>query len=257
MKIAFITDIHGNSIGLDAVLKDIAASHVVDAYWFGGDYSGAGPDPVGVLERITRLTPAVFVRGNADRRMYENIIPIPFEEVKQRPELLPLLVDATAVMSWGSGAVASQGWLNWFRRLPVEQRLRLPDGTKLVMSHASPGRDTGEGFFSRQSDDKLVQLAEGCKDDVIVVGHMHDPCQRRVGKHHWVNPGSVGNPMTSDPRASYAILNADESGYEFSFYRVDYDRDAVITMARERGYPDVNNLIEYFSGIHAPDRPWY
>jgi hypothetical protein len=86
---------------------------------------------------------------------------------------------------------------------------------------------------------------------------MHDPTQRRVGKHHWVNPGSVGNPMTPDPRACYAILEADETAYEFTLYRVDYDRDAVITMARERCYPYVDNLIEYFNGVHAPDRPWY
>lgn len=257
MQIAFIMDIHGNSIGLDAVLADIAANQHVDAYWFGGDYVSGGPDPIGVLERITRLMPAVYIRGNADRRIYENDLPLPLEVVQQRPELIPMLADLAASLAWSVGAVATQGWLDWFRRLPVEHRQRLPDGTNLLMVHASPGRDTGAGFFSRQSDDNLAQLAAGCTDDVIVVGHTHDPCERRVGRHHWVNPGSVGNPMNPDPRACYALLNADEAGYRFTIHRVDYDRDAVIAMARERCYPGVNSLIEFFNGIHAPDRPWY
>jgi predicted phosphodiesterase len=184
MQIAFIMDIHGNSIGLDAVLADIAAKHHVDAYWFGGDYSSGGPDPVGVLQRITKLSPAVFVRGNGDRRLYEGGMALPLEVVQQRPELIPLLVKLTASLAWSMGAVASHGWLDWFRQLPVEQRLQLPDGTKLLMVHASPGRDTGSGFFSRQTDEKLVQLAEGCDADVIGVGHTHDPCERRVGRHH-------------------------------------------------------------------------
>jgi predicted phosphodiesterase len=257
MQIAFIMDIHGNSIGLDAVLAEIESRHKVDAYWFGGDYASAGPDPVGVLNRISQLKPAVFIRGNGDRYMYESARPLPFEAVQERPELIRLFVDTTATMAWGIGAVASHGWLNWFRELPLEQRLVLPNGSKLLMVHASPGRDSGEGFFSRQTDEKLAELASACEDDIIVVGHCHDPAQRQVGRHHWVNPGSIGNPMNPDPRACYAILEADESGYEFSFYRVDYDRDALITMAEERRYPQVDNLIEFFSGLHAPDRPWY
>jgi predicted phosphodiesterase len=257
MQIAFISDIHGNRIGLDAVLADVEANHNVDAYWFGGDYSLGGPDPVGVLERIRRLSTAVYVRGNADRRVYEPAHPLPFDVVAQRPELIPLLADVTAVAAWGIGAVVSHGWLDWFMQLPVEQRLRLPDGTNLLMVHASPGHDSGDSFFSRQTDEQLIELAGDCADDVIVVGHTHDPGQRHVGRHHWVNPGSVGNPMNPDPRASYAILNADESGYEFTLHRVDYDRDAVITMARERLYPNVQDLIDFFNGIHAPDRPWY
>jgi predicted phosphodiesterase len=258
MKLAFIADIHGSSIGLDAVLADIRTRHTVDGYWLGGDYCSGGPDPIGVLERLVRLPNARFIRGNADTRIINSGQLYPtLDEVRQRTELLPLLVNMHSALAWTVGAVANRGWLGWFANLPLEQRLRLPDGTKLLMVHASPGHDSGDGLYPNQSDEKLMQLAAGCEDDLIVVGHTHVPCQRKVGPRHWVNPGSIGQPMSGDPRASYAILNADKSGYEFTFYRVDYDREAVIAMARERRYPFVQDLIEYFDGIHKPDRPWY
>jgi hypothetical protein len=63
--------------------------------------------------------------------------------------------------------------------------------------------------------------------------------------------------MNPDPRACYAILDANESSHTFTIYRVDYDRDALITMALENCYPGVNSLIEFFNGVHAPDRTWY
>jgi predicted phosphodiesterase len=258
MKLAFIADIHGSSIGLDAVLADIRARHKVDGYWLVGDYCSGGPDPLGVLERIIKLPNARFIGGNADSRLVNGGQLYPtFDEARQRTELLPLLVNMRSALSWTIGAVANSNWLNWIANLPLEQRLRLPDGTKMLMVHASPGRNSGDALHPGLSDARLAALGAGCEDGLIVVGHTHIPCQRHVGPHHWVNPGSVGQPMSGDPRACYAILDADKSGYVFTFYRVDYDREAVLAMARERHYPFVQDMEEYFAGIHKPDRPWY
>ncbi len=55
MKIAVLSDIHGNSVALDAVLRDISSQGGVDAYWVLGDLVALGPDPVGVLERLSKL----------------------------------------------------------------------------------------------------------------------------------------------------------------------------------------------------------
>src|SRR5947207_15407140 len=55
MRIALLSDIHGNPLALDAVLTDIEAQGGVDTYWLLGDFSSLGYDPVGVLERVTKL----------------------------------------------------------------------------------------------------------------------------------------------------------------------------------------------------------
>ena len=67
MRIALLSDIHGNPLALDAVLADIEAQGGVDTYWLLGDFSSLGYDPVGVLERVTKLPNAFFLRGNHDR----------------------------------------------------------------------------------------------------------------------------------------------------------------------------------------------
>ena len=52
MRVAIFSDIHGNIITLDAVLKDIANSGSFDEYWILGDLVALGPCPVEVLERV-------------------------------------------------------------------------------------------------------------------------------------------------------------------------------------------------------------
>ena len=67
MKLAIIADIHGNSLALEAVLDDVERSGGADAYWLLGDYVAIGFDPLAVMQRISVLPKAIFVRGNTDR----------------------------------------------------------------------------------------------------------------------------------------------------------------------------------------------
>ena len=60
MRIALLSDVHGNLITLEAVLKDIEANGGVDGYWVLGDLAALGYDPVGTLERLSKL-PGVYV----------------------------------------------------------------------------------------------------------------------------------------------------------------------------------------------------
>jgi len=67
MRIAILSDMHGNCVALDAVLADIATQGPVDAYWLLGDLVAMGPDPVGVMHRIHALPNYQAIRGNTDR----------------------------------------------------------------------------------------------------------------------------------------------------------------------------------------------
>ena len=64
-RIALLADIHGNSLALDAVLAHIQAQGGVDDYWVLGDLCAIGYDPVGVLERLSALPNAIFIRLEA------------------------------------------------------------------------------------------------------------------------------------------------------------------------------------------------
>src|SRR5687767_12043569 len=106
MKLALLSDIHGNSVALDAVLADIKAQGGVDAHWILGDLVAIGHDPVGVLERLTQLPNARFVRGNTDRYVFAGDRPFPsLTEAEADPKLLSVLVEVAGTMAWTQGAL--------------------------------------------------------------------------------------------------------------------------------------------------------
>ena len=79
MKTALLADIHGNPVALDAVLRD-ATDIEVDSYVINGDLVAIGHDPVGVLERLTKLPKTVYLRGNTDRYVVNEEGPYPTVE---------------------------------------------------------------------------------------------------------------------------------------------------------------------------------
>src|SRR5437588_1029891 len=88
MRLAILSDIHGNPIALDAVLADIGSLGEVDAYWVLGDFTALGYDPVTPLEKISALPHASFTRGNTDRYVVTGELPFPQQEVRENLNLL-------------------------------------------------------------------------------------------------------------------------------------------------------------------------
>ncbi len=255
MRIVLLADIHGNSIALDAVLADIQAQGDVDAYWILGDLVAIGHDPAGVIDRLYRLPEAHFVRGNTDRYVVTGVRPRPTrEEVKADTGLLSLSTGIAQSFTWTQGAVTASGWLEWLAKLPLEQRLVLPDGTRLLGVHASPGHDSNQGIHPALSEKELQSLLAGCNADLVCVGHTHWPLDLKVGDVHLVNVGCVSNPLPPDLRASYVILDAGESGYQLQQRRVDYSHLAVIAAVERVRHPAASHITRLMRGEYEP--PW-
>jgi predicted phosphodiesterase len=253
-RIALLADIHGNSIALDCVLQDIEARGGVDEYWFLGDHVAIGHDPVGVLERITALKNAKFIRGNTDRLTTDFDQRWPLEE--NAGESTDLLLRNTRVarsFAWTTGAVAVTGWLPWLSQLPLDIRRTLTDGTRVLAVYASPGTDDGFGIHIMMSDQEVEETIRGCEADLIFVGHTHFPFDRRVDGVRVINPGSVSNPLPPDLRACYVILTANEDGYEIEFRRVEFDREAVIQAVKEVHQPSWEYIASFMEGRRKPD----
>jgi predicted phosphodiesterase len=251
MKMALFSDIHGNSVALDAVLADIKAQGGVDSYWVLGDLVAIGHDPVGVLERLIQLPNVRFVRGNTDRYIYAGHRPFPsLAEAEADPKLLPILVEVAGTMAWTQGALTANGWVEWLAALPIEIEEVLPDGTRLLGVHASPGRDVGDGIAPGMSDEEIEVSLQECSADLICVGHTHRPLNQRVGRWHVVNLGSLSNPqMNATYRgATYVLLTADEKGYQVEHRQVDYDREAVIKVLERQGHPGGAYIIRHLRG---------
>ncbi len=253
MRLALFSDVHGNSIALDAVLDDIAAQGSVDAYWVLGDLAAIGYDPVGVLERLVALPNVRFTRGNTDRYVVAGgRSGRDAATVRANPDLLETVIQIAGGFAWTQGFVTATGWYDWLADLPLEQRLTLPDGTHLLGVHASPGRDDGDGIFPAQDDRALARLLDGCQADLVCVGHSHAAMDRAVNGVRVVNLGSVSNPTAPDLRASYVLLEADEAGYRLAHRRVPYDLAAVIDAVERSHHPAAPFIVQYFQGRHRP-----
>ena len=258
MRLAILSDVHGNPIALDAVLRDIEERGGVDSYWVLGDLVAQGYDPATVLQRLTALPNVRCVRGNTDLYTLTGNRAWPSEaEAQADPELVPTLVAVAQGFAWTHGCLAATGWVDWLAALPLEQRLTLPDGTRLLGVHAAPGRDDGPGVEPDTSDEELQSFMSGCHADLVCVGHTHWAQERRAGDVHVVNVGCVSNPRRDapDPRASYALLEADTGGHRLMLHRVAYDTEAVIRAIREHHFfPNPEWLIAKFVGAMLPRR---
>jgi predicted phosphodiesterase len=237
VRLALLSDIHGNLTALSAVLEDIEAQGGVDKYLILGDMVAIGPEPVPVLERLHQLPNVQFVRGNTDRYLVTGERPPPtIAESEKDARLLPILVDVAHTFAWTQGVVTQGGWLSWLQELPFEIRLTLPDGTRLLGIHGAPGADDIP-IYPTLSDQEITTHLTDCEADLICMGHTHTAMNRQVGDWHVVNLGSISNPKGDDWRASYVYLTADSTGYEVQHRRVAYDYQAVLDILEALHHP--------------------
>lgn len=247
MRIAILADLHGNPLALDAVLGDIQAAGGVDGYWLLGDYAALGFDPAGVIDRIAALPNVTAIRGNTDSGLTQpSYEPPTLEEIQDDPSELARQFEIAVSFVWTRGFVTGRGGFEWLAALPLEQRLTLPDGTRVLLVHASPGTDRGPGFKPDMPDDDMRARLGDPQADLVLTGHTHQPFDRTVDGIRVVNPGSVSNRLVADKRACYALLEADSEGYKIDLRQVSYDTKAVIDNLRRIKHPTESYLMHFF-----------
>lgn len=249
MKIALLADVHGNDLALQAVLADIEKRGGVEAFWVLGDLAALGHAPVKSLEILAALPGLKVIRGNTDHYVAMGDRPGPtLEEVLADQAKLDLLVELEGNFSWTQGAITATGWQDWLSDLPLEFRTQLPDGTTVLGVHASPSRVSGSGLLPEMAEAEIEALLLDCPEDLICVGHTHQPFSFYFRDQHIVNPGSVSNPGGPDPRASYGILTASEDGYQFELFRVAYDHHQAIATLNKIRLPGRKFIIQKLGG---------
>lgn len=249
MKIAILSDIHGNCIALDAVLDDIHSQGEPDEYWVLGDLAAFGPQPNESIFRLHELPNTRFVRGNTDRYITKGDRPPPsYEDASADPDKLPILVEVASSISWTQGMITAGGWFDFMDELPLEQRMILPNGTRLLGVHASPGEDDGPGVVPDSPADQLDAMFANCEADLVCIGHTHWPANRRIGNVHVINLGCVSNSRLPSMDATYVLLDADESGYSIEHRMVAYDRAAVAELVDELHHPGARFIKRFMQG---------
>lgn len=238
MRIAVFSDVHGNAVALGAVVS-AARTARVDGFWVVGDHVANGPQPVESASMLRALPGLVAVRGNTDRYVLTGDLGgmAQLDTASLTADERQMIIDARTAHAWTRAHLDSAGHLDWLTSLPLEHRHVLADGTRVLLVHASPGRDDGRGFSVRVSPPELTQQGwHSCGAELVLVAHTHEPLDRMVGNVRVVNVSSVSIPPA--PRgACWSLLESDADGYEISHHVADYDSALVAEALTAADHP--------------------
>jgi predicted phosphodiesterase len=233
VRVAVISDIHGNWHALEAVLADIE-KEPPEEIWCLGDLVGYGPQPNRCTTE-TRGRVSLCLVGNHDLAALERL------------DLADFSPDAAKVARWT------------IHELDADARSYLeplePKGERngVEVFHASPRDPVWEYILSEAAARAALGATHA---DLILVGHSHIPIalllanggtlagglakggsDLELTQGRWLlNPGSVGQPRDGDPRAAYLLIDFDRKHAHFR--RVPYDIEATQKEIRERGLPE-------------------
>ena len=246
MKLAVISDIHGNLLALQAVLADIARQGVDQTVNLGDILSG----PLQVAETADLLMAHDFptIRGNHERQLLA-LMDQPAAQID------PLDSDGYAATQVSPAHVA------WLRALPVSMALN----ADVLLWHGTPGNDLqywletvvpgfaqgeGPGVRAATADEVAARLGDATTHPVVLCGHTHVPRMVQTADVLVVNPGSVGLPAYDDdhpyphvvengaPHARYAVLEKTRQGWLVDLRAVPYDHLAQARVAARNQRPD-------------------
>ena len=248
-KIAVLSDIHGNTTALEAVLTD-AQKAEVDEYWLLGDILMPGTGRKNILQTLDTLPITLRVLGNWEESLWRACHR---QLDESRPSHRYLLRQCQYIME-----ELSVEEIEELQDYPLQVHRQFGD-LKLGISHHLPDKNWGRELIHLGKQEDFDRLVTNPDCDVAIYGHIHQQFLRYgSGGQLILNPGSIGQPfflsehLRKDLRAQYMILEFDEKGLkDIDFRRVDYDIEAELQLAKDLNLPYYQVYYESLvNGIH-------
>jgi predicted phosphodiesterase len=233
MRIAFISDIHGNYTALQAVLADIKSQNI-DQIVCLGDTVSLGPQPKEVLNTLRELK-CVVIKGNHDWAVLE---PEDAEKFEITEYLVPDLY-------WCRDHL-DRADLSFIDAFEPTHEIVLPNGVVMICFHGSPLSST-DLIQATTPPEILDKYFEGQKAAIFIGGHSHIQMYRRYGERLILNSGSVGNAFKFAyapgnvpsllPWAEYTIINQAGNELDVDLRRVYFDTEELQKIIRKTDLP--------------------
>jgi predicted phosphodiesterase len=230
LRLALISDIHGNVAALEAAVAEISRRSV-DRIVVLGDLVLNGPRPVESVDRVMELDAAgaLVIAGNTDIAVADGDYTAAFPWLDEVPAA------HRAAAEWARDLLRDDQ-LEYLRRLPAERRVAF--GEELVLAtHASPGSQTS-GLPADLDAAVTVQRVTRTDARVICCGHTHVADVRELGRKLLVNPGSCGYAFDGTPDACWGLLSlAEDADPQAELFRAAYDVHPAAEEVAVRGLP--------------------
>jgi len=233
MRMAVIADLHGNTLSLEAVLRDIAR-HSVDATICCGDLVAFGPRPLEMLDLLDSINTIQLIGGNTDRWLE-------LVHRGRKPYKEKIIEKLEPSLQWTLERLGSriEPFLTAF---PPSLDIGL-EGLRTHVRHAGPDSDV-QGILPEADLGPLASVLEEENCDIFLCGHTHRPFVRKAGRTTFVNAGSTALPFDGTPRPSWALLEIENKKLKAGIFRVDYKADEAIVQLEQCGMPMADVMIE-------------
>ena len=248
-KIALLSDIHGNTTALEAVLED-AKRAGVEEYWLLGDVLMPGTGRRHLLNLLEELPITVQILGNWEDSLWRAM----------KGMLDPSRASHRYLMRHCQYILEEicPEEIEAMQSLPMQVHRKV-SGLRLGITHHLPDKNWGRELIHIGDQKDFDRLVTNPPCDIAVYGHIHQQFFRYgSGGELILNPGSIGQPfflqanLRKDLRAMYAILEFDESGLkDVDFRRVSYDIEKELQLAKDLKLPYFQVYYESLvNGVH-------
>ncbi len=239
MRVGLISDVHGNTLALDAVLNDIS-QRGVDLICCLGDVAANGPDPAGAVDRIIGLACPV-VMGNTDADMVS--VPDWWHDPAAAgvPDAAKRVID---ISLWCASQL-SEAHMKFLAGLPKTVEIDLGEAGLLLAFHGSP-KSAIDIITATTPPDELDRMLAHSEGSVLAGGHTHVPMVRRHGTMTIINPGSVGPPFAAYgyagdipvmAHAAYTLITTNGSELSIELRQVPIDQEQLSRQVNASGMP--------------------
>jgi predicted phosphodiesterase len=243
LRLAILSDIHGNLTALKAVLLDLEERGGVDRTVCLGDVATNGPQPREVIEFL-RGSEWPCVRGNMDEMLANRATEELGTEVPREERRRIQRLD-----TW-TGEQLSDSDRAYLATLKPRIASHPGDSPSFLLYHGSPRSNT-EGIYSTMPDDELRTRLKGRRAAVFAGGHTHAQMLRRLDGSAVINPGSVGFPFQRTPtgrilhpsRAEYAIVSSLNYAVDVELLSAPYPLADLRRVVRDTAMPDPDRWI--------------
>jgi putative phosphoesterase len=242
MRIAVISDIHGNNLAFETVLTDIKGQGTDQIVCLGDAIQGA-PQPAEVVQNLRALD-CLVVMGNADAWLLSGVETgdedIPPERLKKMEE----------IRQWSLSQLSEDDKI-FTSNFQLMVTIPLGNNLELLCFHGSPA-SFDDIILPHAPKEIFDQYLGAYADKILTGGHTHAQQIRRNGDLFFFNPGSVGLAYSHyqpdgkfhvDHWADYAILIVERGQPSLEFRRVPFDVSVLIRIYRESGRPFADEAI--------------
>jgi len=235
MKVAVISDIHANYQALESVIADFQINNC-EQVWCLGDLAMAGPQPRVVLDYFMKNADDwVVIQGNTDKMITDFDLKMYDKMQAKFPVMANALLDDVDIIE--------QDKKDYLASLP-ERKTIITEGVSVLLVHGSPRRNN-EDILPGMRLSAVQEIIEDETANLILCGHTHVPCgYQTLSRQTVVNVGSVGRPMTGQPKANYAIIDFNSGTFTVEHREVEYDYELAASLIRARQFEGASELAD-------------